>query len=644
MRATDLVRPFPARVPPLPGESLNSLIRRTSEVMGYESIGRVVTLLAARGRLTAHLNDLASGQAYNYLAALVYQPVERLFSLTVHHYASSLVLVPRDGAIAGVCDSKTILRYFSSSGPVCPVCLGQDEIPYERLLWSFRPIPVCVEHGCIFVCRCPSCQRPLRWDRPDVSRCRCGQRLGEIEPLTVSPHGLQLARVLNEVLLKEVRPLPEMSVPACFWWAERMAVSIMKTPNWLAEVSSRVGLQANHHGNSIAWMAAAEILTDWPRGLEAFLDVFQQVDKHKTTSTGVGRWFGTLLRHAARLEELGYAAPAVALRRYLIEHYAGGHLSGKVCLFQRPKDRAALRQRVWITQSTAAKTLGLRHGAVATLVKQQILKGHLHSAGQQGRSVGLVSRKSIETLQQELRDALSVKTTAKRLGIGRHGVLDLIHGGTLQGAVRTAQGWKIPCACVTELEDFCERLPAGRPASLRWLSLRQATRIFGPTGLTLALLIDFVRTKRFAARLADPGKRLNGIVVSPTDITAQLPEIRSRRDQSRGYPVHHLGKALFPGRPIKSSVVAKWIDAGLLKARKSGRARLVSVEEVDQFRSRYCLAEEACRLLNIARSTLSRWEVEGRTQPVYGKRVTPGAGFSLYRREDLARLSRRRAA
>ena len=68
---------------------------------------------------------------------------------------------------------------------------------------------------------------------------------------------------------------------------------------------------------------------------------------------------------------------------------------------------------------------------------------------------------------------------------------------------------------------------------------------------------------------------------------------------------------LFPGRPIKSTVIKKWIAAGLLKARKSGRARLVAAEEVERFRLEYCLAEEACRILGITRSTLSHWEAEG---------------------------------
>jgi hypothetical protein len=611
--------------------------------MGYESIRRVVAILAERGRLPPHLNQLVPGRVCNYLSALVHQSTEAISSLSVHHYAPSLALVPGNRQLARICDSKTLLRYFSSFGPVCPCCLRQDEVPYERLLWSFRPVPVCVEHGCIFISQCPACQRPLRWDRQDVSRCRCGQRLGEVAPLTVSSHGQLLARTLHESLFGGIQLLPEASVAACFWWIDRMAAAIGRAPGWMADASQRIGLEPQRHGDAVAWFAAAESVGNWPQSFTAFLDAFQQIDKQKTTSTGVGRRFGTLLRHATKLEELGYPAPAVALRSYLVEHYAGGHLNGKVCLFQRSKDRAALRQRAWISQTSAAKMLGLRHGAVARFVQEAILKGQLHMAGQRGRSVGLVHRDSVESLKRELRDALSVKAAAMRLGIGRHGVLDLIHGGSLPRAVRTAKGWQIPRTSVADLENLCEQLPTGKSASLQWLSLRQATRLFGPTGLTLALLIELVRTENVSAGMADLPKRLNGIVVSHADLTAQVPEIRSRRDQKHGYPVHHLGKILFPGRPIKSSVLVKWISAKLLKARKSGRARIVSTEEVQRFRSRYCLADEACCFLDISRSTLSHWEAEGLVRPVYGKRVTPGAGFSLYRRENLAGLSRRRS-
>jgi len=84
MKSTDIIRPFPARVPPLPGESLTSLIRRTAEAMGYESMARVLSLLAERGRLPCHLNQLLRGRVFNYLAALLRQPPDTVCSLTVH--------------------------------------------------------------------------------------------------------------------------------------------------------------------------------------------------------------------------------------------------------------------------------------------------------------------------------------------------------------------------------------------------------------------------------------------------------------------------------------------------------------------------------------------------------------------------------
>jgi predicted site-specific integrase-resolvase len=340
---------------------------------------------------------------------------------------------------------------------------------------------------------------------------------------------------------------------------------------------------------------------------------------------------------------LGHTAPAEALRHYLLERYDGGHLSGKVCLFKKSEDRLSLRRRTWITQTSAAELLRLRHGAIASLIEQGILTGKLHSAGANGRSVGLVLRESVDTLRRDLQSSLDVKAAASRLGIGRHAVLELIHRGVLPRAVRTAKGWEIPCGSLAELESVYQQLPAGKPSASRWISLRQATRQFGPSGLTLGGLVEFILAGEVAARMVDPERRLHGIVVSQANLASRVPEIRNRRNHFQGYPIHQLAKVLFPGRPVKATTLNKWIAAGLLEARKIGRARIVSSEEVERFRSEYCLADEACRLLGISRSTLSRWEVEGRVRPIYGKRVNPSAGFSLYRREDLLKLSRRRS-
>ena len=642
MTSSPPTRPLPARATPLPGESLTSLVRRASQAMGYDSPRRLVALLTTQGRLPPHLNELAPGPVRDHLATLLRLPTETVSSLTIHRHAASLVLVPNEQQNLQVCDTQTTQRYFTFSSPICPLCLKQDAIPYERLLWSFRPMSVCREHGCLLVSRCPACARPLRWDRQDVSRCTCGGALGDANWLPVSSYGIDLAEKLREMLLGESILLSETSPAACFSWAGRLAAAVAKTPKWLADVAMRLDLEASTDLDAAEWLAAADILVDWPQRLEAFLDEFQQVDKHKTTSTGVGRRFGTLLRHAAELEELGHPAPAEALRHYLLEHYDGGHLSGKVCLFRKPKDRVTLRRKLWITQTRAAKMLGLRNGTIAPLIERGILTGRIHPAGANGRSVGLVLRQSVDSLRRDLQSALDVKTAASHLGIGRHAVLDLIHCGVLPRVVRTAKGWQIPRGSFAELESVCRQLPPGEFAASGWLSFRQATRQFGPAGLTIGGLVEFIMTGELSARMADPERRLNGIVVSRADLASLAPTVRNRRSQVNGYPIYQLAKVLFPGRPVKPTVLNKWITRGYLNARRVGRARVVSSEEVERFRSKYCLADEACRLLGVRRSTLSRWEVEGRIRPVYSKRVTPGAGFSMYRREDLTRLSRRR--
>ena len=82
---------LPARESPLPGESLDSLVRRTACAMGYESVARLRALLLDRGRLPLHLHHLEPGPILDGLSALLGISSDNLLSLTVHRHAASLV-------------------------------------------------------------------------------------------------------------------------------------------------------------------------------------------------------------------------------------------------------------------------------------------------------------------------------------------------------------------------------------------------------------------------------------------------------------------------------------------------------------------------------------------------------------------------
>ncbi|MGE0605939.1 MAG: hypothetical protein AB7O62_02355 [Pirellulales bacterium] len=429
-----------------------------------------------------------------------------------------------------------------------------------------------------------------------------------------------------------------MPAAATFWWAERLAAAAAKTPVWLQGFARRLGFLPGQESEVLAWLAAAEILTHWPDRLGEFLNAFQQVAKHRNTSTGISRRFGLLLREAKWLEQIGYPQPANALRDYLLRHYAAGHLSGKVCLFQGSQHRALLGQRSWITQTEAAGYLQIRQGAIAALVARGVLIGQIHSAGKQGRSVGLVLRESVESLASELRQSLDVRTTASRLGIGRHAVLDLIRAGLLDRAVRTARGWRVSQPSVAVWENFCAGLPRIQGKTADWVSLRQAARIAGPSGLTMSELLKLIKTGFLKARMAKPQDGLHGIALSCADLESVRQATRNHREPLSDWSLHRVANNLFPTRPVKPYVLKKWIQAGLLEARQEGSRTMISAAEIQRFRAEYCLTQEALQIVGITRSTLSRWEAQGRITPVYGKRVTPRAGFSLYRRQDLQGL------
>jgi hypothetical protein len=421
-----------------------------------------------------------------------------------------------------------------------------------------------------------------------------------------------------------------MPAAVAFELAERLASAVRRAPGWLARTVGRFGMDPALPAESFCWAVAVDALGGWPESLYRLLDDGQRAAPGR--DVGAGHPFSPLLRDAVRLDGLGHAAPAVALRRYLLERYTAGHVNRRVTLFRGAEAERLLGGRPWYAKTEAAAVLRVRSATVANLVRQGFLEGHIHPAG--GRSIGVVSRASVEALKHSLADGLDVTRVKLRLGTGRSQVFGLIRAGLLK-AVRTRKGWVILRQGVSVIENLLEGLPPVAPPRPSWLSLRQATRVYGPSGLNLARALELVRAGQVAACADRRFSGLRRLWLSQPDLEAQLSALRAGRCKAHGHSLCQLTKILLPGHPCREPVLKKWIRAGLLRAGRRGRAWVVSQEEVERFRATYCLADEACALWGVSRSTLSRWEAEGRLTPVYGRKVSRGAGFSLYRRADL---------
>ena len=365
---------LPIRELPLPEESLTSFVRRHVEGMGYETIARLLTLVD-EVELPPHLDHLGRGPPLVALSALLGHPSESLANMTVHVFAESVVLQPLGAPPATQFDSKTLLRFFDPVHPrVCPECL-RSGIPYERLSWSFRALPICLEHGTTLLNRCPACNRQARPARLDLITCKCGFQLTESPGSSIGPMALSSASLIQRCFQGEPFATLDLSPAAALAWLERLHVAVARTPSWVEQTRETMQLPSSVGNESVAWLAAGELLDIGPMHFAEFLDVYQSIAKHCSTSTGVNRAFGHLLRDAAHLEKLGYPGPAEILRQYLLGRYSQGHLSGKTTLFRQPKNQQQLHTRDWIPQTAAAQQLGIRGPALTRLVRQQVLQG-----------------------------------------------------------------------------------------------------------------------------------------------------------------------------------------------------------------------------------------------------------------------------
>ncbi|MCC7423035.1 MAG: TniQ family protein [Planctomycetaceae bacterium] len=631
------VRPLPVREALQPGESLASLVRRHAVAMGYENLHRLLEDLPLSRRAPA-LNSLATDSVLEPLGVLLRQSGERLRGATVHRFTHQLSLVPREVPPPALCDSKTALRFWTTAGsPVCPLCFQTDPA-YERLLWSFRPLPFCREHGCFLHAACSFCGRAFRPERLDVRRCRCGADVSTLPVLPIPTLAQSLTESISEWLLQGKLPLPGLTVAAGFWWVDRLASAVGRTPSWLTAQRERWSVSAEVPEESLSWLAAADLLRDWPRRFEAFLDVFQTVTRHRHAVTGVSRGFGRLLREAQHLERKGFPGPADALRSYLLTRYSRGHLNAMVCLFRDPLHRERLTDRAWMSQTEAARPLGLRQGAVAELVQRGILTGQIAAVGIHGRSVGLVARESVMRLREELTSALTVPEAAGRLGLSRDRVIELIREGLLPRCVHTHQGWKIPTASFEAVRRLLDALPFETAPAADAIDLKEAMRRFSRRGLTLVRLLNAIGEGHVpAVRMVD-SSGVRGVRIRVSDLQKLLTAVPHARQSEEASPIPSLAARLFSGRPLQHSLLRRWIQAGLLTAHRIGRRWQIPPDEVDRFQARYCLADEACRLLGIHRRTLSRWEAEGRIAAVYGRRTTAGVRTSVFHRADVESL------
>lgn len=341
---------------------------------------------------------------------------------------------------------------FNLSRPkVCVECLNQTG--YVDRLWDLQYYVWCHKHQTMLIDTCPVCQRHLTWQRASLDHCQCGSLLRQsgkvISELDTSYLHLVSAQIAIlgasenrrehdwRNLSLEMRPTslaPYLSLLALFGNPaanDRWRAKAMEKP----DVSTQL----------VHVIAAGEVMANWPRSLETWLDARRR-SSYGGPTPSLTADFGRHLRHIRQICQMHPAIGSLmhAVRRAL-EH--------------SPRQRFPLRsnsrfvgsrstQRI-IFASEAGRLLGIRASRIQQLIRKGDLTGDLALVG--GRMVGAVPISSIAEFKEREARLLSIKQAGELLGVSSHQIERLRLHGIVDGRRSLRGEWRITQASLDEL-------------------------------------------------------------------------------------------------------------------------------------------------------------------------------------------------
>ena len=171
--------PLPRRVVPREWEDLASIISRVARKMEYESPSWILRPKNIPYRVErASLSRLSRQADYDFLSRLLDLSEERLYSATIHRFASQFLADDERPDPTSFAQKRVLLQgeyvqhliWDGENTRVCPLCLDEAK-SYDRLYWRVKQVFLCPRHEVLLVTHCPACQSPIPALRMHLTRC-----------------------------------------------------------------------------------------------------------------------------------------------------------------------------------------------------------------------------------------------------------------------------------------------------------------------------------------------------------------------------------------------------------------------------------------------------------------------------------------
>lgn len=453
---------------PEPDESPIGYALRLTERNGYET-PTVILQLAGLGISSLHNCQFVFGGQWDV------SPLSRLTGAAVPmlsrlRYAAA---TSESSAHRFLVFGSPVRRYFINAKlpKVCPDCLREDG--YCRKVWELAPITACPRHRRMLLDECPGCRRRINWFREMVSVCPCGYDWRKAPPSPVEDSGLHAVRRVHRLCClpleedlsgagTEQTPVAGLDLEhylyALSFIAGQREGALDATGKLFAVSRRRDRRNADLHD---AFAGAAAVLEDWPMNFERFLDWRRTRPNDSGSLTGLHKDFGSLYPGLYfNLPQPPFDFMRRAFENYVLSRWSGGYAG----VIGRRKG-AVLSGKRYASKTEARNRLRVDASYIDGLIAAGRLEAVTRTRGK--KRMYLIERASLERLELELRDSLTVEEVAEVLNVDVRVVPNLVCHGCLTPhrgpSIDGLPFWKFHRSAAEELIGRLEKSVPQRP-------------------------------------------------------------------------------------------------------------------------------------------------------------------------------------
>jgi hypothetical protein len=180
---------------------------------------------------------------------------------------------------------------------ICPHCIVEKG--YIDAFFDLTLAAACPHHRCTLVSQCPACKTPLSWFRPGLLTCKCGASLADAATVTAPPELAELMAILWALAHSQKMTESDTGFPLSLMLGMQLRSLLLKLPDL-----GRWNYPGTDGAPADLAIAAAGVLSDWPKGFHRFLSRVgrRSLDDKSPTAIGFRKQFEQLYNQLFRVQ------------------------------------------------------------------------------------------------------------------------------------------------------------------------------------------------------------------------------------------------------------------------------------------------------------------------------------------------------